>query len=282
MTTKFTESEITKRKNILSKQIPDFVLLVKYWQLERIALAENNANLDQTVKLLVGEIREVTEERNNIGLVSYRAKEEVSELIDVANFLVAIEMVLNKEYKSQSEFGQILMSANGQAKKSNILDNMVEVAGNIDKKNLKKDLRFFWILFSSFLINFESSIYPKNVLVEKVIPKNNNNHDREILSHNPLYKQFVGRDVKEMTKDEKEAYYQHYQKCARIIRNFYAEFVDPTSAEKGVPKGLIKQYSFYFYCFTAFGGIGIDSNKAQVLLKEKLVADFADYVASKY
>lgn len=282
MSTKFIESEKKERRAILSRQLPDFVLLVKYWQLERIALAENNSNIEQSVKLLVGEISEVAEERNKIGSITYRPREEVSELIDVANFLVALEMMLNKKQREHSDFNQILSSANGQARKSSILDFMTEVAGNINEKNLKKDLQTFWVLLTSYFLNFETRIYPKNILLEKVIPKNNNNHDKDILSHNPLFKQFSGRDVSGMSSDEKEAYYIHYQRCARIIRKFYAQYIDPSSAEKGLPKGLIKQYAFYFYCFTSFGGIGIDSEKAQQLLREKLTVDYSDYLLNNY
>jgi NTP pyrophosphatase (non-canonical NTP hydrolase) len=269
-TTKVKERDQHIRKGML--YLPSFVLKASQWQLERTSLSISNYNLDLMTKLLLREIEEVLEQRVLEGLPGYDFKSEQGEVADVAFFLASLTFLLGVQGE-QIDFHEVVRSANGQSSGSSALVKLTEVGGNISEKSFGKDLQYLWILWTSYLIHMKYPVDPNQVLTEYTIPKNSGNYIKRFLSKNPLFIKKMSRD---MNEDEHVAYFEHYRRASRLIRDFIIAFIDADVEHTGMREEHYMRYENYIYSFTS--ELGYSSQKALDKIEEELYIDYANEV----
>lgn len=267
-TTKVKEREQRDRKSRIDLEV--FVAAVLQWQKERPPLFETDMDLELLILLFLGEIDEIEEHRLLEGLPGYDFKSEVGETNDAAFFLASLTTIL-KLQRETVDFTQVLHSANGQADGSYALEKLREVGGNLSEKNLKKELQYLWTLWVSYLIHMKFPVTPTQTLREYTIPKNNGNYAAELLAGNPLFEQAYGR---RMDREEKIAYFTHYRKATRIIRDFMIQHVDPAVEHTGLLPEHYRPYKLFIFSFTRISGIGINADQALVMLEQQLYKDY--------
>ena len=266
-TTKVQERDQRKRKARI--QLEKFVAAVLTWQKERPPLFQADMNLELLVLLLLGEIEEVAEHRQLEGLPDYDFKSESGEAIDVAFFLSSLTTVLSLKGED-IDFSKARAKANGQANGSHALDLLAEVSGNITEKSLAKDLQYLWTLWVSYIIHMKEPVDPKAVLDAYTFPKNNGNYPQELLQGNPLFEREFGR---KMDQEEKIAYFAHFRKAMRLIRDFFILHVDPQIEHTGLLPQHYRRYRMFIYAFTRIPGVGLNEVTALVMLEEELYRD---------
>lgn len=245
--------------------LQNFADTVLAWQEARPPLAEANKSLNPLIMLLLGEIAEVKEEREKLGSQSYSRKAEYGEMIDQGFFLLSLYIVLINSGRDL-DFNHALASANGQARRSKILDEMFEVAGNITAASLVKDLDVLVSLWVSDLIHHRDVINPTKILHEYIVPKNNGNYPEKALAHNWLFLQEFGR---EMDPDEKVAFFDHFRKAMRMIRDAWL-LIDPNLEHTGLQEKHWAQYQLHIFNFYPSKITGRDSSQALQQLKVEL------------
>lgn len=266
-TTKVQERDQRHRKGLT--QLEPLVTTVQAWQEARPPLFEADMDLALLILLLLGEIEEVNEHRQLEGLPGYDLKSEKGETIDVAFFLSSLTTILRLTGED-IDFFMARAKANGQAKGSHALDLLSEVGGNINKKTLQQDLQYLWTLWVSYVIHMKEPVDPNQVLAEYVIPKNNGNYPEELLRGNPLFEREFGR---KMNKEEKIAYFSHFRKAMRLIRDFFILYVDPMVEHTGLKPEHYTPYRMFIYTFTRFPGVGLNEVTALTMLEDELYRD---------
>jgi hypothetical protein len=217
---KIKERMMVRRKSLIN--LRDFIIDVQKWQQERPPLMATDQDMELLIVLLLAEIEEVAEHRNQEGLDGYDFISEKSEIIDAGFFLACFDYLL-KVQGDYLDYSNSVKKANGQANGSHALDVLREVGGNITEKNLAKDMQYLWTLWISYLIHMKYPVNPNQVLVEQTFPKNNGNYSKELLQGNPLFERAFGR---KMNREEKIAYFAHYRKAVRLIRDFMITHID--------------------------------------------------------
>lgn len=267
-TSKVKDGLQTRRKSLIN--LHEFVFAVVSWQKERPPLYEADQDLELLILLLLGEIEEISDHRQLEGLPGYDFKSEKGETIDAGFFLAAFAVIL----KSKGEFidyHEALSKANGQANGSKALESLREVGGNIQEKSLTKDLQYLWTLWISYLIHMKYPVSPTEVLTEYTFPKNNGNYVRELLQGNPVFENNFGR---KMNREEKIAYFAHYRKAMRLIRDFILEYVDPNVEHTGLQPEHYRPYKLFIYSFMNFRTVGINPQSALKMLESQLYTDY--------
>lgn len=268
-TSKVKERDQRRRKSLI--QLEAFVQDVVRWQKERPPLFETDKDVEILVLLLLGEIKEVLEHRELEGLSGYDFKSEKGEIIDAAFFLAAFATIL-RERNEEIDFNSAIMNANGQTNGSHAIEILREVGGNITEKTLQKDLQFLWTLWVSYVIHMKYPISPNQVLHEYTFPKNNGNYVEELLKTNPVFEREFRR---RMNREEKIAYFAHYRKAMRLIRDFVLKYIDPSVEHTGLRPEHYRPYKLFIFNFMKFNSVGITAEQALVQLEEQLFKDFA-------
>lgn len=267
-TTKLKERDQRHRKSLIFLEA--FVRDVVAWQKDRPPLFETDQDLDLLVLLLLGEIKEVLEHRQNEGLPGYDFKSEKGEIIDAGFFLAAFATVLQAR-NGQVDFQDAIARANGQASGSQAIELLQEVAGNISEATLEQDLQYLWTIWVSYIIHMKHPVSPNKVLHEYTFPKNDGNYVRSLLRGNPLFEREMGR---RMNREEKIAYFAHYRKATRLIRDFILKYVDASVEHTGLRPEHYEPYRVYIYSFTRFASIGLNPPQALEMLETELYADY--------
>lgn len=259
-----------RRKSLIN--LHEFVLSVVSWQKERPPLYETDLNIELLTILLLGEIEEINDHRQLEGLSGYDFKSEKGETIDVGFFLAAFAVIL----QSRGEFidyHEALLKANGQASGSKALESLKEVGGNVQEKTLTRDLQYLWTLWISYLIHMKYPVSPTQVLSEYTFPKNNGNYVRELLQGNPIFESRENFNRK-MNREEKIAYFAHYRKAMRLIRDFILTYVDPNVEHTGLRPEHYRPYKLFIYSFMNFRTVGLNPPSALEMLESQLYTDY--------
>ncbi|GIK83460.1 MAG: hypothetical protein BroJett025_00820 [Patescibacteria group bacterium] len=268
-----TSSEVSDRIKSTRKsliQLRKFIEDVLRWQKERPPLFETDTNLDILTVLLLGEIEEVSELRELEGLKGYDFKSEKGETIDAGFFLACVDHMV-RSLGGDIDHQRALATANGHAKGSRAIELLREVSGNLSKKTLEKDLQYLWTLWISYLIHMKYPVSPNRVLHEYTLPKNNGNYVKELLQGNPIFERAFNR---KMDRDEKIAYFAHYRKAMRLIRDFILKYVDPNVEHTGLKPEHYRPYKIFIYSFMNFSSVGLNPQKALEMLESQLYVDF--------
>ena len=268
-----TNSEVKNRIKIDRKSIialRRFIADVLRWQKERPPLFETDTNLDILTVLLLGEIAEVSEIRELEGLKGYDFESEKGETIDVGFFLVCVDYMVQL-LGGDIDHQRALATANGQARGSRAIELLREVSGNLSKKTLEKDMQYLWTLWISYLIHMKYPVSPNQVLHEYTFPKNSGNHVKELLQVNPIFERAFNR---KMDRDEKIAYFAHYRKTMRLIRDFIRKYIDPNVEHTGLKPEHYGPYKIFIYSFMKFNSVGLSPQQALEMLESQLYIDF--------
>lgn len=268
-----TSSEVSDRIKSTRKsliQLRKFIEDVLRWQKERPPLFETDTNLDILTVLLLGEIEEVSELRELEGLKGYDFKSEKGETIDAGFFLACVDHMV-RSLGGDIDHQRALATANGHAKGSRAIELLREVSGNLSKKTLEKDLQYLWTLWISYLIHMKYPVSPNRVLHEYTLPKNNGNYVKELLQGNPIFERAFNR---KMDRDEKIAYFAHYRKAMRLIRDFILKYIDPNVEHTGLKPEHYRPYKIFIYSFMNFSSVGLNPQKALEMLESQLYVDF--------
>lgn len=268
ISSKERDASIVSRKSQIDLAL--FINAVLLWKNERPILSESDKNIDFLIYLILGEILEVDEHRSEVNSEEHSFESEEGEMIDVG-FMLGIATGLLQDHKKYVDHHTILYSANGQSSGSDAINKMAEVAGNISASSFEKDLEHVWILWVSYLIHMEFPVDANKKLAEYTIPKNSGNYIRELLKNNPLFEVAYQRP---MNKEESLAYYDHYRRATRIIRDFILEHVDPNIKDTGLKPEHYRPYEMFIYNFMSFSGTGIGPEKALSMLKDQLHKDY--------
>jgi len=263
-----TLEQATARKAIID--LPKFVTMIRAWQHERPPLYETDKNFQLLILFFLGELVEISEHRENEGLSNYDFRSETGETIDAGFFLACFSAVL-ESMDGSIDYDQALVSANGQANGSFALEKLAEVSGNIQLKSLEKDLQYLWTLWVSYLIHMKYPVSPTGVLENYTFPKNNGNYVRELLKGNPLFEQAFNR---KMSREEKIAYFAHYRKAVRLIRDFVFKYVDTDVEHSGLKPKHYRPYKVFIYSFMNFSSVGLSPDKALHTLEAQLFKDY--------
>ncbi len=267
-TTKVKERDQRNRK--ASIQLEAFVSAVLVWQKERSPLFVTDMDLELLVLLLLGELEEVNELRQLEGLQGYDFKSEKGETIDVAFFLSSLTTLLRLNGED-IDFQEVKAQANGQANGSHALESLTEVGGNLTEKTLKTDLKYLWTLWVSYIIHMKEPVDPNQVLAEYTFPKNNGNYPQELLNGNPLFEMEFGRA---MNNNEEIAYFAHFRKATRTIRDFLIMYVDPMIEHNGLKPEHYRPYRMFIYSFMRFGAVGLNPEAALHMLESQMYLDY--------
>ncbi len=268
-----TTSEVEGRIKIDRKTLialKKFIADVLAWQKERPPLFETDQDLSILTILLLGEIEEVSDLRKLEGLQGYDFKSEKGEAIDVGFFLACFDYMV-KSLGGDIDHQMALEKANGQTNGSHAIEILREVGGNLSKKTLEKDLQYLWTLWISYLIHMKYSVNPNQVLHEYTFPKNNGNYAAELLRGNPIFEQTFKR---KMDRDEKIAYFSHYRKAVRLIRDFLIKHLDPNIEHTGLKPEHYRPYKIFIYSFMNFNSVGLNPQKALEMLESQLYLDY--------
>ncbi len=268
-----TSSEVSDRIKSTRKsliQLRQFIEDVLRWQKERPPLFETDTKLDILTVLLLGEIEEVSELRELEGLKGYDFKSEKGETIDAGFFLACVDHIV-RSIGGDIDHQMALATANGQARGSRAIELLREVSGNLSKKTLEKDLQYLWTLWISYLIHMKYPVSPNQVLHEYTFPKNNGNYVKELLQGNPVFERAFNR---KMDRDEKIAYFAHYRKAMRLIRDFILKYIDPNVEHTGLKPEHYRPYKIFIYSFMNFNSVGLSPQKALEMLESQLYVDF--------
>ena len=268
-----TSSEVKNRIKIDRKSIialRKFITDVLRWQKERPPLFETDQNIDILTVLLLGEIEEVSELRELEGLQGYDFKSEKGETIDAGFFLACFDHMV-QSLGGDIDHQMALEKANGQTNGSYAIEILREVGGNLSKKTLEKDLQYLWTLWISYLIHMKYPVNPNQVLHEYTFPKNNGNYSAELLRGNPIFEQTYRR---KMDRDEKIAYFAHYRKAVRLIRDFLIKYLDPNIEHTGLKPEHYQPYKIFIYSFMNFSSVGLNPQKALEMLESQLYTDY--------
>lgn len=268
VTSKLRAEIKASRKSIID--LSGFIKVVRAWQEKRPPMVVSNSKVDFLVNLLIGEILEVLEERQNEGLANYVFKAEKGETIDIGFFLASLARLLILT-GGEIDTTHIMRVANGQSNDSNALDRMMEVAGNLNERSLEKDLEYLWELWVSYLIHMKYPVSPTKVLREYTFPKNDGNYSLYYLRGHKVFEQKYRR---KMDEDEGKAYFAHYRKATRLIRDFIIKFIDPQVEHTGLRKEHLLPYEMYIYSFMYFPLFDMSPQVALETLENRLYIDF--------
>lgn len=268
ITSKLKAETQTARKSLID--LDAFIRDVKAWQESRPPMIAANSEVSYLKNLLLGEILEVISERQFEGLENYNFKAEKGEVIDVAFFLAALVRLL-LAVGVHIDTKQIMRDANGQSNDSYALERMMEVGGNLDLHTIKRDLEYLCTLLVSYLIHMKYPVNPNQVLHEYTFPKNDGNYSLYYLRGHKVFEQ---KHKRKMDVDEGKAYFAHYRKATRLIRDFVVKFIDPQVEHTGLRKEHLLPYEMYIYSFMYFPLFDMSPQVALERLESRLYMDF--------
>lgn len=262
------EKNKRRRKSVINPDL--FVADVLSWQRARPPLFTTDQNINVVTSLLLGEIAEVAELRKLEGLTGYKFKSEQGEAIDSWFFGACLHLLVQSQ-GGTVDYQLALHQANGQTNGSHAIEMLTEVAGNLSRKSLEKDSQYLWTLLFSYLINMKYPVNPNKVLHEYTLPKNNGNYPEELLRSNSTFELEKGR---KMDKSEELAYFVHFRKALRLIRDFLIEYVDANIEHTGLKPEHYRPYKMFIESFMYFGSVGLSPQQALTQLEAQLHTDY--------
>lgn len=185
---------------IETTDLENFRNTVIIWLSERKSIIPGS--LDGSINLLLGELEEI--------------RQELEQLI-VENLLIELTdggwvAMGTPSPTEEIDYDQVRRSVNGQGRRSDILDRLFEIAGNLDEKNLIKELEeFLTLLLSAYLA------VPINTPVNQVIA---DVEEKDRRNYPAIF--FNGKDYftgESLAEDDRQKQKDHSHLCLRFIRD---------------------------------------------------------------
>lgn len=233
-------------------QLESFLWMVSMFLQNRPAILHHNSDIEAVGRHIISEAREVEQELHlNNDLDAFL--ESLDILFLMGGITTTHPQIGFSEYDAKSQM-------NGYGNKSGTPDLITEIAGNLDPRQLNRDLTYLAAVVLSQIATMSQPDIEKTLVTLRI--KNFLNHVAKFFTDTDP---FTG---KVLMGDELEVRYQHSRNCLRAIRNFLRDEVKLDVAH-GIDRIHWESYEFMIQNYH-------DADNQLKLLKAQLVLDYAD------